>query len=245
MAGMTLESYTAISATSSVEDRIRNRRDLAELVVGYLLILTVIWTPNPAQRVFYWITLAVLILITVRRRESAAVLGLQRAGFLPSLWVVGVAVLLAASAVFMAQRIHTLHSHFGRVALDFHFSGYILWAFVQQFLLQDFFLLRLLRLTSNRSLAVVLAALLFSVAHIPNPILVALTFLWGTIACALFLRYRNLYTLGIAHAILGVCVAITVPNHIQRHMRVGLGYLHYHPPMHHPSAAARPRAYPQ
>ena len=44
-----------------------------------------------------------------------------------------------------------------------------------------------------------------------------------------FLHYRNLFTLGIAHAILGVCVAISVPATVQHNMRVGLGYLKYRP----------------
>jgi membrane protease YdiL (CAAX protease family) len=99
---------------------------------------------------------------------------------------------------------------------------------MQQFILQIYVLLRLLRLGMNRTPAVVLAAILFAAAHIPNPILIALTLIWGAISCLLFLRYRNLYTLALAHGILGMCLAVTVPNHINHHMRVGLGYLEYH-----------------
>jgi membrane protease YdiL (CAAX protease family) len=207
-------------------------RDLFELALGYGLILAVIWTPNPPQRILYWITFAIVIVVTLLRRESLKTLGLGKDGFLRSLWVVGAASILALMAVAVAWRLHTLHRHFGRISLDFHFSGYVVWALLQQFLLQDYFLLRLLRLVRNRWLAVALAAAIFSIAHLPNPVLVILTLAWGAMACVLFLRYRNLYTLGIAHAILGICVAITVPNHIQRHMRVGIGYLHYHAPAH-------------
>jgi len=208
-------------------------RDVFELALGYGLILSVIWTPNPAQRILYWIALATVIVITLLRRESPKSLGLTGNGFLRSLWVPGLALLFAAIAVAVAWRLHTLHRHFGSVALDFHMSGYVIWALMQQFLLQDYFLLRFLRLTQHTGRAITLAALLFAIAHIPNPVLVVLTLVWGFVSCALFLRYRNLYTLGIAHAILGICVAITVPNHIQRHMRVGLGYLHYHAPAGH------------
>lgn len=215
------------------ESRATRSRDLFEIALGYALILSVIWTPNPAQRILYWITLATVIVITLLRRESPRTLGLGGSGFLRSLWVVGVALLLAAATIAVAWRLHTLHRHFGRITLNFRFSGYILWALLQQFLLQDYFLLRFTRLVRNRWLAVTLAALLFAIAHLPNPVLVVLTLVWGIVACILFLRYRNLYTLGIAHAILGICIAITVPNHIQRHMRVGLGYLHYHPPPRH------------
>jgi hypothetical protein len=56
-----------------------------------------------------------------------------------------------------------------------------------------------------------------------------MTFVWGVIACVLFLRYRNIYALGVAHGIMGLCIAVTVPNSLHHHMRVGLGYLRYHP----------------
>lgn len=209
------------------------RRDILELAIGYGLILSVIWTQNPWQRVLYWLALAAILIITLLRRDRAKTLGLTGQGFVSSLWIVGVAALLAVIAMAVAWRLHTLRFHLEQVVFNFRFTGYAVWAFVQQFLLQDFFLLRLLRLVRNRGLAVTLAALLFALAHIPNPLLVTLTLAWGMIACVLFLRYRNLYTLGIAHAILGISVAVTVPNHIQRHMRVGIGYLHYHPRQTH------------
>jgi membrane protease YdiL (CAAX protease family) len=107
-------------------------------------------------------------------------------------------------------------------------AGYLLWAFEQQFILQDYFLFRLLRTLPNEYSAVVGAALLFSTAHIPNPVLMAVTLVFGLASCALFLHYRNLYALGLVHGILGLCVAISVPNAVTHHMTVGLGYLRYH-----------------
>ena len=72
-----------------------------------------------------------------------------------------------------------------------------------------------------------LAASLFAAAHLPSPILTVLTLVWGSAACLLFLKYRNLYTLGIVHAILGVTVAVSLPAPVIRNMRVGLGYVTY------------------
>jgi hypothetical protein len=37
-----------------------------------------------------------------------------------------------------------------------------------------------------------------------------------------------LYSLSIAHAILGITLAICVPGPVIRNMRVGLGYITYH-----------------
>jgi membrane protease YdiL (CAAX protease family) len=203
-------------------------RDFFEIVLAYGLIIAVIWTPNPLQRVLYWTAFAAILLITLLRREDLTTLGLGQQGFVPSLWVVGFAFAVAAITVWAAYCLHTLHSLSGHAPLFAHVWGYFVWAVMQQFLLQSYFLARYLRLTSNRWLAVLFVAFMFAIAHIPNPILTVATFAWGICCCLLFLRYRNLYTLGIAHGILGICFAISVPDHFHHHMRVGRGYLQYH-----------------
>jgi hypothetical protein len=78
---------------------------------------------------------------------------------------------------------------------------------------------------------------LFALAHVPNPVLTPITLVWGIAACFLFLRYRNIYALGIAHGILGLCVAVIVPEPLQHHMRVGIGYYRYHVHEHRQPAA--------
>ena len=45
--------------------------------------------------------------------------------------------------------------------------------------------------------------------------------------CVLFRYYRNIYALALAHAMFGLWVASTIPESVIRHMRVGIGYLHY------------------
>ncbi len=203
-------------------------RDFFEIVLAYGLIIAVIWTPNPLQRVLYWTAFAAILLITLLRREDLTTLGLGRQGFAPSLWVVGFALAVAVITVWAAYCLHTLHSLSSHGPLFAHVWGYFIWAIMQQFLLQSYFLARCLRLTSIRWLAALCVALLFAIAHIPNPVLTIATFVWGMCCSLLFLRYRNIYTLGIAHGILGICFAITVPDHFHHHMRVGRGYLHYH-----------------
>ncbi|MGB8833723.1 MAG: CPBP family intramembrane glutamic endopeptidase, partial [Candidatus Sulfotelmatobacter sp.] len=103
-----------------------------------------------------------------------------------------------------------------------------LWTIYQQFLLQDLFMDRLLRLVSSPASAVTLAGTLFALAHLPNLVLSAATLAWGIICCALFRRYHNLWMLGLAQGLLGLCFAICVPESLHHHLRVGLGYLRYH-----------------
>ena len=226
------EKSTTSTTGKSVAQR-RTRPDLLELGVGYGLILVVIWTPRPLQTVFYYVAIAVLAAIFWRSLESWAVMGLRTANFLRSLWVVGAALLLTAVAVVVAIRFHTLQVPDSPALFLKKFWGYIVWSFVQQILLLDFFLLRVLRLMPRKMPAVVATAGIFALAHLPNPVLTPLTLLWGVAACLIFLRYRNLYPLAMAHAILGICIALTVPGPVSRNMRVGLGYLQYRVPKKH------------
>jgi membrane protease YdiL (CAAX protease family) len=232
MSSVTGDKSTRPSAGNFVAPG-RKRRDAVELSVGYGLILLVIWTPRPLQTVLYYVAIAALAAIFWRSFENWAVMGLRRANLLRSLWVVGVALLVAAVAALVAIRLHTLHVPDGPALFLKKFWGYIIWSFVQQILLLDFFLLRLLRLTSRRTSAVAATAAIFALAHLPNPILAPLTLLWGLAACLIFLRYRNLYPLAMAHAILGICIAMTVPGSVGHNMRVGLGYLQYRLPRNH------------
>lgn len=209
-------------------------RDLLECFLAYGLILAVIWTPMPWQRYLYWLAVLCIVGFTLLRRENLHILGLTPDHLFHSFWIVAATSVLSVLTVVIALRIGTLHSlpSFGRLSLGTRIGGYVVWSFLQEFVLQVYMLTRMLRLISRRWIAITLAALLFAVAHIPNPVLTSLTLLWALIACPLFLRYRNLYALGLAHGILGICVAITVPDALHHHMRVGLGYLRYHPHHH-------------
>ncbi len=196
--------------------------------MAYSLIMATIWTANPTQRVLYWLAFAWIAGTSWARRDQWNSLGMGRKGLVASLWILGVAILLSGLAVFLAWRTGRLHPLHGNSPLALHAGGYIVWALMQQFILQSYFLLRLLRLLSRKALAVTIATVIFAIAHLPNPVLTPMTLLWGAISCVLFLRYRNIYSLGLAHGIMGLCVAITVPMAMHRHMRVGLGYLHYY-----------------
>lgn len=235
---MEMAASASIAGIAAARDR---RRALLEIVVVYGLILAVIWTPRPLQRFLWVVAVAAVAAIAVLTWPGAAAIGLRRANFLRSFWIVAVALALAGAALVVAAHLRTLglpvppaaglaaeQSLRGRTFLFVRtYWGYALWTFVQQFLLQGFFLARLRLLLANPRRAALAAAGLFALAHVPNPILAALTLVWGTAACLLFLRYGNLYSLAIAHAIFGITLAITVPGPVLRNMRVGLGYLAY------------------
>jgi len=208
----------------------RQTRDIVELVVGYGLIVAVVWTPRPEQRWVYFGAIAWFLVSTVSSFPGWSAIGCRITGFRRSLWVVAVALALAFTAITLASELHTLHHPGSPVQWVRAFGGYTVWAFTQQLLLQGYFLVRFLRVLPNKAWAVIVAATVFALVHLPNPILTPVTLLWGLVACFAFLRSRNIYPLAIAHAIFGICVTITVPATIHHNMRVGLGYLTYTPP---------------
>jgi hypothetical protein len=201
-------------------------RDLTELMLGYGTVVAVIWTPEHLQHILSPMVFVLTLAVVLARRQSRDELGVGLRGLVPSLWILPAAIALSALSVFVAAKAGTLHPLYkGDLK---HITGYVLWTLYQQFLLQDYFMARLLRLVSNKSTAVVLAGTLFAAAHLPNLALTAATLAWGIVSCALFRRYRNLWALGLAQGLLGLCFAVCVPDALNHHLRVGLGYLRYH-----------------
>jgi hypothetical protein len=207
-------------------------RDLVELTFGYGLILFVLWMPEFPQRVLSPVALLVTLAIVLARRPGLNDLGIDFRGLSASLWILPAAIVLTIVSLLVAKQIGTLHPLYKG---DFkHVAGYVLWTLYQQFLMNDLFMPRLSRLLASEGAAVGFAAVLFAAAHLPNLPLTAATLVWGAISCALFRRYRNLYALGLAQGLLGLCFAVCVPDALHHHLRVGLGYLRYSVPRPRP-----------
>lgn len=219
--------FCLVSASSASRNR-----EIAELAIGYALIVVTVWTRNPEQRIFYWSAFAWIATTGWLSRNRSRPIGLGFHDLKRSLWIIPAAILLFLIGLGAAAWAHSLHKLYGPLPFGEHVLEYSAWALMQQYILQVYVLLRLLRLGMGRASAVALATLLFAFVHIPNPVLVPAVLIWGAIACLLYLRYRNLYAIAIAHGLLGMCIAVCVPNAVQHHMRVGIGYLDY--PTHKP-----------
>jgi membrane protease YdiL (CAAX protease family) len=223
-----MEGNETIAEASTSSTRARAwRRDLFELGGIYALILIVIWTPHPWQAVL-WVIAALTIFYFARLSfEGFRPMGLCTANLVRSLWAVAFAMVLSVAAVLLAVRMHTLHVPETPLLFVRHYGPYVMWAAIQQIILQWFFLARSLRLLSDASSAAALTAGLFAVAHLPNPILTIITLFFGLASCYFYLYYRNLVPLALAHAILGISIGITIPGSIDHNMRVGISYLTY------------------
>ncbi|HJX00138.1 MAG TPA: CPBP family intramembrane glutamic endopeptidase [Terriglobales bacterium] len=198
-----------------------------EIFTTWSLIEATIWSVGRIQVRLFWMSAFFIVATTIAHRPKLNEIGLGIRGLRASLWIIPASLVLSSAALLLAWAAGTLHPLFGMIDKAVHSTGYSVWAIFQQFILQSYFFLRLEKLISSRA-AVVLSAGLFCVIHVPNPVLVTVCLIAGWCACEIFRRNRNIYALGVAHAILGLTIAVTVPDDIQRHMRVGIGYYRYH-----------------
>jgi hypothetical protein len=204
----------------------RSARDVVELIVGYCIIMLAIWSPPDPQRILSPIALVVTLAIAVARRQGREELGFGLRGLWPSFWILPAAAVLAIASVLVAKRLGTFHPLYHPDVQ--HVVGYVLWTIYQQFLLNDYFMPRLIRVLGGETAALGVTAVLFSAAHLPNFWLAAATLVWGFVSCMLFRRYHNIYALGLAQGVLGLCFAVCMPDSLIHHLRVGLGYVRYH-----------------
>lgn len=213
-----------------------------QLIVVYGLIECALWSPRLADRNRWALAAAIavvaFVLIDLVLPDLVPVdlalhdrLSMRRMGLgLPTTFgaslVLGVGFAATIFLLFMAHWAgreipsNAIWPNLGQS------SGYLLWALIQEFLLQSFFFTRFEELFGS-SVAVWVTATLFATAHLPSPVLTTFTFLAAVFFCEMFRRYRSIYPIAAVHALLGLTVAITIPDSLLHHMRVGIGYLQY------------------
>jgi hypothetical protein len=212
--------------TAPVSAGIFARRLWLQVAIAYLLILVAVWTPNGALKLV-WVCLAAIFIVvpTAVSGYSIRQLGIHappKTGTFGTL-IAGIAL---ASAIPLGAAL--LGANVGTRPVPWQSAWqYAIWAVIQQFILQSFFYVRLEGLLGSRR-ALPVAAALFAAAHLPSPVLTGATFLGGLFFCEMFRRYRNIYPLGVVHALWGLTVARSFSDAILHHMQVGIGYLSFH-----------------
>ncbi len=201
-----------------------DRSALIEALSVFGLILVYIWK----VRLFHpwrWIWIAALVIAShIVRREGPTALGLgcrelREAFRALALWIALVAAaLVAGGAILDTINPVVLGRAPGSLAV------YLAWGLVQQWILNGYFLNRLRQAGCGRH-APLWAALLFSLAHLPNPFLMGVTLPGGYLAAHLFLRYRSLWLLGAAHGLIGFLLNLVVPDPISGRFLVGPRYI--------------------
>jgi membrane protease YdiL (CAAX protease family) len=199
----------------------------AQIVLGFLFMEFALWTSNMAVR-NRWVAISAITIMALALvdRPSWDRLGLR----LPTTLGAGVVIMVSLGAA--ALMVGMVSWAGGSIPANptwpnLHLAWqYLVWAMVQEFILQSFFFTRCEELWGGTA-AVWITATLFAAAHLPSPILTTLTLIAALFFCEMFRRYRSIYPIGIVHGLLGLTVSLTMPDSILHHMRVGIGYLSY------------------
>jgi membrane protease YdiL (CAAX protease family) len=195
----------------------------SEVALIFGLLEAVMWTPRSFAHTLLIVSLVGSALWLGLRGRTGEELGLAWPSRKGMAWILGTGCLLAIAIPGFVRLVgQPVPANVDWPRFQ-NLWPYVIWAFAQQFLLQSFLYVRLESLLGSR-VAVLATILLFTVAHLPNLPLTALTFAGAVFFTEMFRRYRSIYALGIAHAMLGIAVAYSFPDRWMHHMRVGLSF---------------------
>jgi len=199
----------------------------AQIIIAFLFLEFALWAPTLKTR-NRWAAIAMItiLVLVLTDRPSLERLGLRLPTTLGASVVLGIGLATVVFTVILVSWAGgQIPANMTRPNLQLAWE-YVSWAMLQEFVLQSFFFNRCEELYGS-SAAVWMASTLFAAAHLPSPVLTTATLIGALLFCEMYRRYRSIYPLGIVHAMLGLTIAITTPDSLLHHMRVGIGYLRY------------------
>jgi len=147
-------------------------------------------------------------------------LGFGSGGLIAGIRVLAVPTLMIAAVLI----IFSVPARFFAIDRLAGLEKYFAWCLLQQFALQSFFGHRLLQVLKSQNRAAWVNAGLFATVHLPNPVLVPITFVGGYILTRVFFSTRNLIPLALSQAIIGSLLSVALPFAWHHGLRVGPGY---------------------
>lgn len=201
----------------------RHRIDLVEPLTVFGLIMAYIWGLRYSHHNLWLAILAGIVVSHMLRREGTEVLGFQRRNLRECLDEFGPALgfltLVTLGSGILLQTTRPIR--FSEAILAW--AAYIPWGTFQQYLLNGYFVNRFATAMPARTAAAASAAL-FSGAHLPNWFLMIVTLTTGYVCARIYLRHKNLWFLGLAHATIGFLLFLVVPDSVSHHLVVGPGW---------------------
>ena len=177
-----------------------------EVVIFYFLVHLVIWGSvwfHPPVLIVAVVMVGICVFSNHRHNDSKEKIGLTRKDFTPALvklMPIGIPIALVLVVIGWGKG-----PQGGEWGFFFILLGYPVWSFAQEYALLGFVANRLEDGFPRRKWLVPWTnGLLFSMAHLPNPLLMPITFISGVYFTWLFQRHRNLFAIAIIHALIGI-----------------------------------------
>jgi membrane protease YdiL (CAAX protease family) len=193
------------------------------LILGYMWIVVPFF--GSAAEMSTLLILSLLGLCAYGNFRLGGCWGFRRCDLAPGLrWALWLTVPAVALVLAAGLALGTVQMK-DRLAL--RFALLLVWALAQQFVLQTV-IYREARERFSRGAAVLVAATLFAVIHLPNPFLTPATFVAALGWCWLYERHQNLVPIALSHAAASLAAAVALGPGITGGMRVGYGYFLAH-----------------
>ncbi len=200
-----------------------------QIALVYGALEGALWTLHTTRAFWSGAAMGLIVAFSLAERQFWPKLGIEPRRIRYGWWIAPGGLGLGLLIILIGRELGTAHRLFGPKVIYWHVLGYAVWALAQEFIAQSFFFLRFEQILQSAPKAIAANALLFGAAHIPNPVLVPVTLAGGAVLSALFYRYRSIYTLAVAHILVALSLAVTVPSPTLHNMRVGIGYVRFHP----------------
>jgi len=193
---------------------------LVEVLAVFAGVVAFIWRLQFTFPDFAMILLAFIVVTFFVHRDRFKDLGFGSAGLVKGLRILALPTVIGAALLIVAA----IPTHFIQARPLSGLAKYFAWALLQQFALQSFFGNRLLLILKDPNRAAWMNGALFAAVHIPNPVLVPVTFVGGYFLTRVFFSTRNIVPLAVSHAIIGSLLAVALPVAWHHGLRVGPGY---------------------
>jgi membrane protease YdiL (CAAX protease family) len=198
-----------------------------EPVLALLLIMLYIWRLRGGDEPWTMMIFGLILLSHYWRGESPRDLGFRMTNFrvcfsVFSPFLIFITLfLLAGGMLFHTLRVLNLEK------AVVGFLSYCVWGLFQQYLLNAYFVNRLQPISPSAPRAAAIGAACFACVHTPNWFLMIIGFAGAYCSARVWIRYRNLYFLGIAHGAIGSLLYLVVPDAVSHHLTVGPGWFRH------------------
>ncbi len=195
-------------------------------VVGLpIFILAFIWRLQYTTN-WAWLGFVVWMIASFAiHRDTPSTLGWRADNLWPATKRAAVVFAVLASALFLTGIVLRAPWHVPEHLVKLNrLWSYFAFCVLQQVALNSLLMNRMIFLVSRRWLAAGLTGVIFAACHWPNPVLVPITFVGGTVMAWLFARERNIVPLAVMQALLGTLAWWAFPLAWHHHLRVGPGY---------------------